>query len=311
MFKNIGAQWIRTIIFIVVGLLVPPLMNLFLGTSTYGAWELVMTTTGIMKMLALGVPIATVRAIAAAKNDDETNKIIGTSKRIFFFTGIATLIVGAGLFWFFEYTYLTERWVEKVVEGVNTRVFESTIASSDAFAARVAFGLIVAHVAVTFVMQLPYAIMAGKHDFVRQNFIMIFILLVRVLLIVAVLTMGASLILLATIELCVVVMEFVFPWRSVKKKYPGLRFSAGNYDPEVMKTIFSFGGYMVLMHAGMKLAFQTDALVIGWGLDTDAVVHYSRSKHVHHLFDRTHDRSRRRHHADGGKTAERREGPGA
>ncbi len=277
MFKNIGAQWIRTVIFIVVGLVVPPLMNLFLGQDTYGAWEMVMSTTGIMKMLALGVPIATVRAIAAAKDDQETNQIIGTSKKIFVFIGLAAIIVGGGFFWFFELIYLTPRLVETTVNGISTHVMESRIASEDIWAARIAFGLIVGHVALSFVLQLPYTIMAGKRDFVQQNKIMVFILLIRVLLIVCVLTTVASIVYLAAVEIATLILEFILPRRAIRKKYPMLRFRIADFDRKRMKTIFGFGGYMVLMHAGVKLAFQTDALVIGWGLDPAAVVHYARS----------------------------------
>jgi O-antigen/teichoic acid export membrane protein len=269
LFKNIGSQWIRMVVFIVVGLIVPPLMNRFLGKETYGAWGLVMATTGLMKLLALGVPIATVRAIAAANTDLEINRVIGTSKRIFFMIGLIALVVGAGLFAFFELAYVTE----KLVDGVMT----SKISAEDAWAARVAFGLVVAHVALTFACQLPYAILAGKQKFVQQNKIMIGILLFRVSLIVGVLTLGGSLVLLAVVELITVIFEFVFPWRAVKRLNPGLRFSMADFDPDVMKSIFSFGGYMVLMHIGMKLAFQTDALVVGWGLNAQSVIDYNQS----------------------------------
>ncbi len=275
MFKNIGAQWIRTLIFIVVGLLVPPLMNRFLGKGTYGTWELIMSTTGLMKLLALGVPIATVRAIAAARNDDETNHVIGTSKKIFLSIGLVAVVVGAILFAFFEYVYIEGHSLSLLGDADTSDVQE--VAHSDIWPARIAFGLIVFHVALTFVMQLPYSILAGRQDFVQQNKIMIGILLTRVLLIVSVLTMGGSLVQLALVELFTVALEFFVPWRAVKKKYPALRFNMADFDRDVMKKIFSFGGYMVLMHIGMKLAFQTDALVIGWGMTPEAVVDYNRS----------------------------------
>ncbi len=269
LFKNIGAQWIRTLIFIAVGLFVPPLMNHFLGKGTYGAWSLIMSTTGFIKLLALGVPIATVRAIAAAKDEEEVNQVVGTSKKIFMLIGVIALFVGTALYFFFEQAYLTPH----IVDGV----LESKIAAKDAWAARLAFGLVVGHVALTFVMQLPYTILAGKQQFVAQNKIMIFVLLIRVSMIVSVLAINASIILLAIVEIITLVFEFILPWRSVKKRYPELRFQIRDYNKSSMKTIFNFGGYIVLLHIGMRLCFETDALVIGWGMNSQSVTDYNQS----------------------------------
>ncbi|MCB9832499.1 MAG: oligosaccharide flippase family protein [Planctomycetes bacterium] len=263
MLKNIGAQWFRQVIFIVVGVIVPPLMNAYLGKATYGAWELVMSTTGLMKILALGVPLATVRTIAAraAKKDQAgLDRTIGTSMAIFIAIGLLALVAGGGLYLFFEWNY-----VPRIEDP------------ADVGPARIAFAIITVQVALSFAMQLPYSILAGHHDFMRQNRIMIMILLIRSALIVTTLLNGGSLMLLAVIELFATTLEFLIPWRSLRRFYPHLSLSPRNFDRAEMKDIFSFGGYVVLLHIGIRLAFQTDSLVIGKWMTPEAVNEYARA----------------------------------
>ncbi len=265
MLKNIGAQWFRQVIFIIVGLLVPPLMNAHLGKATYGAWELVMSTAGLLKILALGVPLATVRSIAAraaARDTEGLNRTVGTSMAIYLGIGVLALVAGAGLWLFFEHSY-----VPKILAA----------GPEDVDQARFAFVIIAFQVAMSFAMQLPYAVLAGHHDFVRQNRIMILVLLVRVGLVITVLLTGGSLVYLAVVEVAAMLLEFVLPWRTIRRHYPEVRLSPAYFDRQEMKDIFSFGGYVILLHIGIRLAFQTDSLVIGKWLDPNAVNEYARA----------------------------------
>ena len=77
--KNISAQWTRTLFVIIVGFILPRFMNQYLGTELYGVWQSLIALTGIIQLLALGVPMATVRFISqyvAKKDYAQLQKIV-------------------------------------------------------------------------------------------------------------------------------------------------------------------------------------------------------------------------------------------
>ena len=235
-------------------------MNRQLGEDLYGSWLLVVAITGILKLIALGIPLSAVKAITehTATDDKEgLNVAIGTCKAIYLLLGTLTLGVGALLYLFFDLVYLDER---------------ISVAYQDA--TRWAFGIVVVHVAITYVMQLPYGILAGHHEFVRQNKIMIGITLARFSMIVGVLVLSGSIVALAALEIIIVCFEFLVPWRFIRQKYPKLRMNLADADKQMMKKIFAFSGFVVVLQIGGRLAFHCDSMVIvGW-LDTASNVDY-------------------------------------
>jgi O-antigen/teichoic acid export membrane protein len=49
----------------------------------------------------------------------------------------------------------------------------------------------------------------------------------------------------------------------VKRRYPEVRVSLADFDPRILRQVFSFSMFVLLLNAGARLSFETDALVIG------------------------------------------------
>jgi O-antigen/teichoic acid export membrane protein len=257
-FKNIGSNWVVTICAIAVTYVLTPFILHTLGQEGYGTWTLITSITGYLGLLVLGVPMASVRYFAehvAEGNQRKMNAAIGSCTGLFLMTGVAALLVGVGLFAFFDSTY--------------------DIPAAFSYDARVAFGLIVLFVAAGFVGMIPEGIMAAHQDFVLRNLIVIGFLLLRLALTLVLLTVRASMIFLALIQVICLALDFSVCYLVIRRRYPGIRISLADFDWKMVRRVFSFSLYVLLLNMGGRLAFQTDALVIGAFLDLGRIPFYT------------------------------------
>jgi O-antigen/teichoic acid export membrane protein len=75
--------------------------------------------------------------------------------------------------------------------------------------------------------------------------------------------LNASLTLLAVVQLACLGFDFGVSFLLVRRRYPHIRISLADFDWTVVRRIFSFSAYVLLLSAGARLTFETDALVIG------------------------------------------------
>src|SRR5262252_9228196 len=105
MFKNIGSNWLLMVVTVAATYILLPYSLKHIGQEQYGIWLIITSLTGYMGLLMLGVPMASVRFMAdsLAKHDyEQMNKFIGSSAGLFLFAGVVSLVVGCGVFVFFE-----------------------------------------------------------------------------------------------------------------------------------------------------------------------------------------------------------------
>src|SRR6267143_4396452 len=103
-FKNVGSNWLVTVVTVAVTYLLTPFVLHRLGVQAYGTWALITSLTGYLGLLALGVPMASVRYLAqhvAEGDTKKTNAVIGSCLGLYLLVGVGALLVGAGLFAFF------------------------------------------------------------------------------------------------------------------------------------------------------------------------------------------------------------------
>jgi O-antigen/teichoic acid export membrane protein len=228
-----------------------------LGQDGYGTWTLITAMTGYMSLLALGVPMASVRYLAqdVAQHDvEKMNRTIGTCVGLYLMIGGAALIVGAAL-------------------ALSFTVFFDVPAALHA-QAFLAFVLMSVWVSAGFIGLLPEGIMFAHHDFVVRNLVRIAGVLLRLCLTIAALTIAGSLIALAAVQLACLVFDFGACCFLIRRRYPGVRFSLGDFDRVMLRRIFSFSLYVLLLSAGARLTFETDALVIGAIQGVEAIPFY-------------------------------------
>jgi O-antigen/teichoic acid export membrane protein len=241
----------------VVYVLMPFLLRT-LGEEGYGTWTLITSVTAYLSLLVLGVPMASVRYFAqhAAEGDRQRmNEAIGSCTGLYLIMGAAALLVGAGLFAFFDLTY-------EIPAALRSE-------------ARLAFGLVVLQVSAGFVTQIPFAIMAAYQDFVLRNVILMGSLLLRLGLTLGLLTFNGTMVFLAVIQIACLAFEFSVCWLLVRRRYPGIRMSLTDFDRRMVRRIFSFSLYVLMLSLAGRLAFQTDSLVIAAFLDVGRIPYYA------------------------------------
>lgn len=253
MLKNIGSTWFLNLLQMAVMLVLSPYVLHQLGPNQNGLWVTIVSFTGILGLLILGVPMASVRFITervAQKDVKGINAAIASCLGITTALGMGALLVGAAMWMIFSANYLTT---------------ESVIALGPAVAhdAKIAFAVVVVQIAFAFSMRLPYGIFDAHNDFVARNIVMAGELVLRFSLILALLAWQASLVTMACVQVACMVSEFVVAVAVVKHRHPGIQFGYIGFDRAVVRKVLNFSIYAMLLNLGMLLAFRADALVIG------------------------------------------------
>ena len=258
MLRNIGSNWIVTIVTIAVTYFLMPFTLHTLGPEGYGTWNLISSILGYLGLLALGVPMASVRYFAehvAERDQRKLNAAIGSCTALYLSMGAVALVLGGGLFAVFDRAYdIPAAWRSE---------------------AHLAFFLVVLSGSVGFIAMLPEGIMAAHHDFTVRNLVVLGRLALRLGLTLVLLTLRASLVFLALVQLACFVFEFSVSWWIVGRRYPGIRMSVADFDWKTVRRIFSFSLYVLLLSVGARLSFETDSLVIGAFMDVGQIPFYT------------------------------------
>src|SRR5206468_6977844 len=146
--RNVGSNWVLTLVTIGATYVLTPFVIHVLGPEGYGTWTLITSMTGYIGLLALGVPMASVRYLAqhVAEGDRrKMNEAIGSCVGLYLMIGVAAAVIGAALLALFG-------------------IYE--IPSSFQDTAHLAFGLMVLQVSAGFIGLLSGGIMFAHRAFV-------------------------------------------------------------------------------------------------------------------------------------------------
>jgi len=258
MLRNIGSNWVLTVATIAATYVLTPFVIHTLGQDGYGTWTLITALTGYMNLLALGVPMACVRYLAqhvTERDTAQTNRVIGSCVGLYLTIGAVALVIGLA-----------------VAAGLTVMY---GIPASLQMQARVACALMVLQVSLGFIGLLPEGIMFAHHDFIVRNAIRLAALVLRFGLTIGLLALHASLITLAAVQLATLVFDFSATLLLIRRRYPGVRVRLGDFEWTTVRRIFSFSMYVLLLGAGARLSFETDAMVIGAVLGVAAIPFYA------------------------------------
>lgn len=253
MFKSIGSTWLLNLLQLIVLLKLTPFVVGTLGEEQNGLWVTIVSSTGILSLLILGVPMASVRFITervAAQDREGTNRAIATCLGIALFLGACAALAGIGLYALFDARYLTG----PLGAGMSQEALDG---------ARTAFLVVIAQVALGFAMRLPYAIFDAHEDFVTRNWIMASEVVLRLCTTIALLSWHAELPMLALVQVGSMVFEFAVMSFVIRRKYPHVRYTLAAFDRALVRRILGFSVFALLLNVGALLAFRLDAMVIG------------------------------------------------
>ena len=257
MLRNVGSTWMVTLVTTAATFVLTPYVIHTLGREGYGTWTLITALTGYVSLLALGVPMACVRYLAGhvVKGDTaRVNRVVGSCAGLYLVFGAAALVIGGLLAVLFK------------AYDIPPALYQQAV---------LAYFLMVVYVSAGFIGLLPEGILFAHLDFVPRNMVRVAGVLLRLSLTVALLKLSASLYVLALIQMACLAFDFGVAWIVIRRRHPAIRISLGNFDWGTVRTIFSFSLYVLLMHAGIRLSFETDALIIGAFLGVGAVAFYA------------------------------------
>jgi O-antigen/teichoic acid export membrane protein len=245
-FKNVGSNWVVSLVTMVAIYFLTPFTIHKLGDDAYGTWNLINALTGYLGLLALGVPMASVRYFAehvASGDSRKLNETIGSCTALYLALGAIALVVGIGLYVFFAHAY----HIPAALHGD----------------ARIAFALVVLFVSLGFVGLLPNGILSAHDDFVPRNMVRLWGVVLRLVLTFVLLALQASLTMLALVQLVCLIFDFAFCWLIIRRRYPETRLRLADLNWGMARSIFSFSLYVLVLTAGIRLSFETDSIVIG------------------------------------------------
>lgn len=246
MLRNVGSTWVVILATIAMTYVLTPFVIDQLGREGYGLWTLITALTGYLSLFALGVPMASVRYLAqhvAERDTVRLNQTIGSCAGLYLMFGAGALAAGGVLAWSFLRLY--------------------DVPADFRADAPLALALMAVQVSAGFIGMLPEGIMFAHHDFVVRNLIRLAGVLLRLALTVALLWWHASLLTLAAVQVACFCVDFAASWLLIRRRYPGLRISLADFNWSALRRVFSFSVYVLLLTAGGRLIFETNAIVIG------------------------------------------------
>jgi O-antigen/teichoic acid export membrane protein len=252
-FKNVGSNWLVNLLQMAVVLVLAPFVLHRLGPDQNGVWVTIVSFTGILSLLILGIPMASVRFVAeqvARKDPLRMNAAIATCLGICTALGGVALVAGALLWLVFRARYL---------DGPQASALPPEVVRD----ASLAFALVALQVAFAFVMRLPYGIFDAYHDFVTRNKIMAAELVLRLGTTIGFLWWRPELTSLAAVQIVSMVFEFAVAMLVLKRRHPDVRIGYAGFDRALVRSIVGFSLFAMLLNVGTLLAFRMDAIVIG------------------------------------------------
>jgi O-antigen/teichoic acid export membrane protein len=255
--RNVLSNWSAYFLAIAINFFLSPYVVRHLGNVGYGVWTLILSLTGYLGLLDLGVRGAVTRYVAKfhTQGDHETASEVASSAIVIFgAAGLMAILASVGFATFVikqmhvPPQYLSAAQIVLVLTGVN--------------------------IAVSLVNGVYGGILVGLQRFDLTNGIEISINVLRAITIVLALHSGSGIIALACIQLGFTVFRWIANIALARHLYSVLRIRLSAANARGLKLIFSFSVFSFLLHVSASLITASDNVVIGAYLPVTAVTFY-------------------------------------
>lgn len=256
--RNILSNWATYLISGAISFFLSPFIVRHLGNSAYGVWVLLVSLTGYLGFLDLGIRGAVTRYIAKFHSQgahEESSRTISSACGLFASAGLLSL-VAAFLFAVFVIPHF------KLPPGYyRTAQFVVLIAG--------------ANVALSLTSGVFGGLLVGLQRFELHNSIALGVMILRAIATVTALLHGYGLTSLALIQLGSTVLELTLGFVLSRRLYPEVEIAFDKFDREHVALIFSFGVFAFLLQISNYLIYYTDALVIGTFLPVGMITYFA------------------------------------
>ena len=255
--RSILSNWGSYLIAMAINFFLSPYIVRHLGNTGYGVWTLILSLTGYLGLLDLGVRGAVTRYVAkfhAQANHDQASNIASSAMVIFATSGLIAIVMSIAVAVFI--------------------VGHMHIPPQYSIAARIVMILTGAGMATSLVNGVYGGVLVGLQRFDLTNSIDIGINFLRAGAIVLALYFGFEIVTLACIQLLFTLVRWAANIGLVRHLYPQLKIRLSAADKTGIKLIFSFSVFSFLIHISGSLIYATDNIVIGAFLPVSAVTFY-------------------------------------
>lgn len=258
MLKIIGSQWSNIVLRIVAALALTPFLIETLGAEGYGIWIFLNAVVGYLSLVQAGLPASSLRHLSEQlKGGDYAGFNQTLASSLVLFSTVAALTVTAGI----------------VLAAIAGLVFD--IPQRWATDGRLAFLFATLAVSTTLLCNPIMTVLEAHGSYVARNLIEMAATVIRTVLTVILVLWSPVLTVVGVAafvaEVCALVLLVLF----VKRSHSAVRISARGWDRSKVQSLFSFSTVVLLMAVGARLAYKTDALVIGFALPMAAVSVYA------------------------------------
>jgi O-antigen/teichoic acid export membrane protein len=256
--RSVLSNWTTYLISGAVSFFLSPFIVRHLGNSAYGVWVLLVSMTGYLGFLDLGIRGAVTRYVAKFHTEQKHDKSSRTvSSACGLFLGAGAIAVLAALI-FSLYVVPHFKIPPPYVRAAQLVVFLAGL-----------------NVAVSLISGVFGGVIVGMQRFDLLSAIAIGGLALRSTAIVVALEDHKGLVTLALIQLGGTLCELVVGVVLSHGLYPELRVALRHIGKDHVALIFSFGLYAFLLHLSNYFIFYTDALVIGAFLPVSMVTFFA------------------------------------
>jgi O-antigen/teichoic acid export membrane protein len=256
--RNVISNWGAYALAMAVNFFMSPYVVRHLGNTGYGVWTLIISLTGYLGLLDLGVRGAVTRYVAkfhAEATHERASNVASSAMLIFSSAGMIAILVSMLLA-----TFVVGR-LQIPPQFLGT--------------ARIVLVLIGLNIATSLMNGVFGGVLVGLQRFDLTNGIEITNNMLRAATIVIMLKLGYGIVALALIQLGFTLALLVASWWLSRHLYPELRISLRSADRAGVRLIFSFSLFSFLLHVGGSLIYASDNVVIGAFLPVSAVTFYA------------------------------------
>jgi O-antigen/teichoic acid export membrane protein len=243
---NVLSTWGGQAILLALSFLFTPFIVHALGDAGYGVWLLMMSVTGFMQLLDLGVRGAVTRYIArfaAVGDHDSASRTASASLRIFLITAAIVTLISLALAVFALDLF--------------------SIPPEYRQAARIVLVLAGVNMAVSLIGGTYAGALASCNRIDLLNVTEVATGLIRMLLTVGAVAAGYGLVTMGVVHLLLGCARIVWIAAMLRDVYPSLRIRVAAGDVAHVRLIFSFSVFSFLTHVSGRFIWYTDALVVG------------------------------------------------
>lgn len=224
-----------------------------IGEHDFGIWSIASSVTDYMLMIDFGVSLACTRFLSKTTDPKKWKSIITNALVLALVVMLLLLIVGFGslIFAFFEINLISDRSLMLVI------------------------GILAIEAGMSMALRIYQSILRTELKYLQLGLFEILRVLLRLIGFPLILTLGGGLIQLIIYSSMVNVSLFFSSFLYVRYIHKHAFFNSTLINLSIIKKLFNFGKYAVVVHIAELFRYRLDGVFIGMALGISAIAQYA------------------------------------